>query len=101
MKTFATLITALDSSNKTTLKKEAIIQFLTHATEKDKLWFLALMTGKRPKRSIATKDLKIWVLEITGIPDWLLVESYAAVGDLAETLALLLPPPLEKSRYII
>lgn len=97
MKAFATLITALDSSNKTSLKKEAIIQFLTHATEKDKLWFLALMTGKRPKRSIATKDLKIWVLEITGIPDWLLVESYAAVGDLAETLALLLPPPLEKS----
>lgn len=93
---FATLINALDSSNKTNLKKEAIIRFLNLAPEKDKLWFLALMTGKRPKRIISTKDLKMWVLEITNIPEWLFVESYASVGDLAETLSLLLPPPVEK-----
>jgi DNA ligase-1 len=93
MKEFATLINALDSSNKTNLKKEAILDFFRTATEKDKIWFLALMTGKRPKRSIAIKDLKTWTLEITGIPEWLFIESYAAVGDLAETLSLLLPPP--------
>lgn len=100
MKEFATLINALDSSNKTNLKKEAILDFFRTATEKDKIWFLALMTGKRPKRSIAIKDLKTWTLEITGIPEWLFIESYAAVGDLAETLSLLLPPPamlIEKS----
>lgn len=93
MKEFATLINALDSSNKTTLKRDAILTFFAEASEKDKLWFLALMTGKRPKRSIAVKDLKTWTLEITGIPEWLFIESYAAVGDLAETLSLLLPPP--------
>ncbi|WP_333863484.1 ATP-dependent DNA ligase [Sphingobacterium sp.] len=100
MKEFATLINALDSSNKTNLKKEAILDFFASASEKDKLWFLALMTGKRPKRSIAVKDLKTWTLEITGIPEWLFVECYAAVGDLAETLSLLLPPAsqlIEKS----
>lgn len=94
---FATLINALDSSNKTSLKKEAIIRFLTFAPEKDKLWFLALMTGKRPKRPIATKDLKTWVLELTDIPEWLFTECYAAVGDLSETLSLLLPPPSERT----
>jgi DNA ligase-1 len=100
MKEFATLIHALDSSNKTNLKKEAILEFFRTATEDDKIWFLALMTGKRPKRGIAIKDLKTWTLEITGIPEWLFIESYAAVGDLAETLSLLLPPPavlIEKS----
>lgn len=100
MKEFATLIHALDSSNKTNSKKEAILTFFNQASEKDKLWFLALMTGKRPKRSIAIKDLKTWALEITGVPEWLFIESYAAVGDLAETLSLLLPPPsqqIEKS----
>ncbi len=91
MKEFATLIHALDSSNKTNLKKEAVLHFFREASDKDKLWFLALMTGKRPKRSIAVKDLKTWTLEITEIPEWLFIESYAAVGDLSETLALLLP----------
>ena len=91
MKEFATLIHALDSSNKTNLKKEAVLHFFREASDKDKLWFLALMTGKRPKRSIAVKDLKNWTLEITEIPEWLFIESYAAVGDLSETLALLLP----------
>ncbi|WP_433900294.1 ATP-dependent DNA ligase [Sphingobacterium puteale] len=93
---FATLINALDSSNKASLKKEAIIRFLSFAPEKDKRWFLALMTGKRPKRAISTKELKTWVMEITNIPEWLFVECYAAVGDLSETLALLLPPASEK-----
>jgi DNA ligase-1 len=93
---FATLINALDSSNKASLKKEAIIRFLTFAPEKDKRWFLALMTGKRPRRAISTKELKTWVMEITGIPEWLFIECYAAVGDLSETLALLLPPASEK-----
>src|SRR5690606_30638960 len=97
MKEFATLIHALDSSNKTNVKKEAIIAFLNEAPDKDKLWLLALMTGKRPKRPVSTKDLRTWALEITDIPEWLFIESYAAVGDLAETLALLLPPPTAAS----
>lgn len=94
---FATLINALDSTNKASLKKEAIIDFLRFAPDKDKLWFLALLTGKRPKRPISTKDLKTWVLELTAIPEWLFVECYAAVGDLSETISLLLPPPTKKT----
>lgn len=91
MKEFATLIQNLDSTNKTTQKLVAIEQFLKEASQNDKLWFLALFTGKRPKRAVTTALLKQWVLEVMQLPEWLFVESYAAVGDLGETIALLLP----------
>lgn len=91
MKAFATLINTLDSTNKTLLKQEAIAQFLREAEEGDKLWFLALFTGKKPKRNVNSTEMKRWAMELAGIPEWLFVESYASVGDLAETLSLLLP----------
>lgn len=93
MKAFADLIFALDSTNKTTAKLDAIQQFLRDGEEKDKLWFLALFTGKRPKRPLTTTLLKLWAMEVTQIPEWLFLESYSAVGDLGETIALVLPPP--------
>lgn len=93
MRTFATLVNALDSTNKTNLKLEAIDRFLHEADNDDKLWFLALFTGKRPKRNINTTLMKQWAIEVTAIPEWLFQESYAAVGDLGETIALILPQP--------
>ncbi len=77
-----------------------MVSYLETAPEKDKLWFLALFTGKKPKRSINVNLLKIWALEITKLPEWLFLESYSSVGDLGETLSLLLPKPqfeIEKS----
>lgn len=94
MKEFATLISALDSTNKTGLKQEAIINFLDTASDKDKLWFLALFTGKRPRRKVSTTLMKQWAMEISGIPDWLFRESYSSVGDLGETISLVLPEPV-------
>lgn len=91
MNVFAQLIQQLESTNKTTQKITAIEWFLAHASNEDKLWFLALFTGKRPKRSVATNLLKQWVLEQTKLPEWLFTECYAAVGDLGETIALLMP----------
>src|SRR5690606_1123049 len=93
MKEFTTLISALDSTNKTGLKQEAIINFLDTAPDEDKLWFLALFTGKRPRRKVSTTLMKQWAMEISGIPEWLFRESYASVGDLGETISLLLPEP--------
>lgn len=93
MKAFASLVHALDSTNKTNQKMEAIHHFFEVAEDKDKLWFLALFSGRRPKRGVSTTLLREWVKEITGIPEWLFKESYASVGDLGETISLLLPPP--------
>ncbi len=91
MKTFAALVNALDSTNKTTQKTEAIDQFLTEASEQDKRWLLALFTGKRPKRPVNSNLLKQWAMEVANIPEWLFLECYSSVGDLGETIALLLP----------
>lgn len=91
MRAFATLVNALDSTNKTNLKLEAIDRFLHEADNDDKLWFLALFTGKRPKRNINTALMKQWAIEVADIPEWLFQESYASVGDLGETIALVLP----------
>ncbi|MGN0020922.1 MAG: ATP-dependent DNA ligase [Sphingobacterium hotanense] len=93
MKEFAQLINTLDSTNKTSLKTEAIVQYLEVAENRDKLWFLSLFTGRRPKRQVSTTLMREWVKEIVDIPDWLFMESYSSVGDLAETISLLLPNP--------
>lgn len=93
MKAFANLINALDSTNKTNLKLEAIDRFLNEAGDSDKLWFLALFTGKRPKRNVNTALMRQWAIEAAGIPEWLFLESYVSVGDLGETISLILPQP--------
>ena len=93
MKHFAELISALESTNKTNAKVDAMVHYLRTAPDSDKLWFLALFTGKRPKRPVNTNYLKQWALEIIQLPEWLFLESYSSVGDLGETLSLILPPP--------
>lgn len=96
MRHFAELINALESTNKTNAKIDAIIDYLERAPDEDKVWFIALFTGKRPKRNVNTNYMKEWALEITKLPFWLFQESYSSVGDLGETLSLILPQPTEK-----
>ena len=96
MKNFAELINALESTNKTNAKIDAITDYLERAPDDDKLWFIALFTGKRPKRNVNTNYMKEWALEIIQLPFWLFQESYSSVGDLGETISLILPPPTEK-----
>lgn len=91
MKQFADLFTSLDQSNKTSDKLAALKIYFLNAPDEDRLWTIALFTKKRPKRQVNTKLLREWCCELTGIPDWLFEESYHTVGDLAETLSLLLP----------
>lgn len=95
MRHFADLINALETTNKTNTKIDAIIDYLERTPDEDKVWFIALFTGKRPKRNVNTNYMKEWALEITKLPYWLFQESYSSVGDLGETLSLILPPPQE------
>ncbi|MBS0126577.1 ATP-dependent DNA ligase [Thetidibacter halocola] len=96
MKDFATLFTRIDQTTKTTVKTRALADFFKTANDTDKLWTIALFSGRRPKRAVTTTQLREWAAERAGLPLWLLEESYPIVGDLAETLALMLPPA-EKS----
>lgn len=93
MREFSILINALDSTNKTNLKLEAVQRFLKDAGADDKLWFLTLFSGKRPKRSVSTTLMKQWAMEVANIPLWLFQECYGSVGDLGETISLILPEP--------
>jgi len=97
MKRFVQLIQRLELSNKTNDKIDALIHYFKEADEKDKVWVVALFTGKKPKRPVKAALLKQWTIELTGIPEWLFTESYANVGDLSETIALLLPPAANTS----
>ena len=92
MKVLAKLINALDSTNKTNSKITAIETFLSESSELDKYWFMRLFTGKRPRRSVKTSAMRDWAAQISQIPEWLFQESYTAVGDLAETISLIIPP---------
>jgi DNA ligase-1 len=88
---FAELVVLLGTSTKTNDKLEALIQYFKASIDKDKVWVIALFSGRKPKRTVNTTQLAVWSLEITGLPSWLYEESYHTVGDLAETIALLLP----------
>lgn len=96
MKHFSELISAIEITNKTNSKIDALVDYLKVAPEKDKLWIITLFTGKRPSRPVKTALMRQWCLEITGLPEWLFLESYSSVGDLGETIALMLPDPTHK-----
>lgn len=95
MKHFSQLITQLDQSNKTKDKLAALDQFFHTASNQDKVWAIAIFTHRRPKRQIATKQLREWCMEMSKTPAWLFEECYHTVGDLAETISLLLPLPTQ------
>ncbi|RIW14442.1 ATP-dependent DNA ligase [Algoriphagus lacus] len=95
MKHFAELISRLDQSNKTGDKLDALVDFFEKAPDEEKVWAVAIFSHRRPKRQVATRQLREWAIELAKIPDWLFEESYHSVGDLAETIALLLPPPTQ------
>jgi len=91
MKLFAELIRTLDSTNKTTLKVEALTRYFEEASDKDKVWAIAILSHRRPPRPVNTTLLREWATELANIPLWLFEESYHIVGDLAETIALIIP----------
>jgi DNA ligase-1 len=91
MQRFTALYTALDETNRTNDKVAALVEYFTAAPPEDAAWALYFLTGRRLNRLISSTLLRTWVAEDSGLPLWLVEESYDAVGDIAETLALLLP----------
>ncbi|SHM72939.1 DNA ligase-1 [Cyclobacterium lianum] len=91
MKRFSILFNQLDQTNKTGDKLKLLESYFLEVSDLDRLWTLALFTHKRPRRVVNTRQLREWCCEYAGISSWLFEESYHTVGDLAETIALLLP----------
>ncbi|MEP6750132.1 MAG: ATP-dependent DNA ligase [Bacteroidota bacterium] len=91
MKLFTRLVNVLGTSTKTNDKLEALSDYFHLADDQDKVWVIAIFSGRRPKRVVNSTQLSLWCLERVNIPAWLFDESYHTVGDLAEAIALLLP----------
>jgi DNA ligase-1 len=91
VKRFAALVAAIDETTRTTEKVDAMVSYFKDAEPADAAWAVHFLSGERPKRLIAVRRLAAWAIEASGIPEWLFEECYQAVGDLAETITLLLP----------
>jgi DNA ligase-1 len=91
MKKFALLIRLLATGSKVNVKIKALEDYFNSAPEADRIWVIAIFSGRRPKRAMSTAMLREACIQITGTPVWLFEECYHTVGDLAETIALLLP----------
>ncbi|HTD92448.1 MAG TPA: ATP-dependent DNA ligase [Chitinophagaceae bacterium] len=94
MKQFADLVNILGTSTKTNDKLAALSDYFAAADDKDKVWVIALFSGRRPKRTIRPSLIQQWCADLVDLPLWLFEESYHTVGDLSETIALLIPDTL-------
>jgi DNA ligase-1 len=93
VKDFVALFAALDATTRTNAKVQALVHYFENAPPADAAWALALLAGRRPPRPVTTTRMRAWAAQAAGIPDWLFAESYSAVGDLGETIALLAANP--------
>lgn len=97
MKRFAALYAALDATTSTNDKLDALIAYFSSAEPEDAAWASYFLAGGKPRQSVPTRLLTDCARDRAGLPQWLFDESYQAVGDLAETIAHVLPPASRES----
>ena len=106
MKHFARLFAELDASTATRAKQAALVRYFEDVrargatdpeAERDAAWAVYFLAGGRPRQTVPTRILRETACAVAALPDWLFEESYQAVGDLAETIAHVLPPPSRES----
>ena len=93
MRRFTRLYFELDATNRTGEKVAALERYFAEVPPADAAWALYFLTGRRVRRAVPHLRLRQWAAAAAGLPPWLLEECYDAVGDLSETIALLLPAP--------
>ncbi|MGD3621637.1 ATP-dependent DNA ligase, partial [Xanthomonas citri pv. citri] len=101
MKRFAALYRTLDRATGTLDKRAALVAYFRDAPALDAAWALYLLAGGKVAsarmRIASSGELREWITDTAGIADWLVADSYDHVGDLAETLALLLDDPVTEA----
>jgi DNA ligase-1 len=97
MRRFAALFEALDASTATGDKVEALRRYFAQAPAADAAWAVYFLAGGKPRQVVPTALLRATACAQAGIDDWLFEACYQAVGDLAETIAHVLPPPARRS----
>lgn len=99
MRRFARLYAELDASTSTDAKVASLVRYLAEAPPEDAAWGVYFLAGGRPRQTVPTALLRATAVQLAGVPEWLFEESYQAVGDLAETIALVLRAPSRRSDF--
>ncbi len=97
MREFARLYAELDETTATNRKLEALQNYFAGAAPENAAWAVYFLAGGKPRQAVPSKLLRQYAIEYAGLDEWLFDESYAAVGDMAETIAHILPPPKRHS----
>lgn len=97
MREFARLFAELDETTATNRKLEALQAYFSSAAPENAAWAVYFLAGGKPRQAVPTKLLREYAVEYAQLDEWLFEESYQAVGDLAETIAHILPPPERQS----
>lgn len=97
MKAFAQLYGRLDATTSSNAKLAALQDYFSQAQPADAAWAVYFLAGGRPRQLVPSRVLREIGMQQAALPEWLFEESYQAVGDLAETLSLLLPESLHSS----
>ncbi|NNE36303.1 MAG: ATP-dependent DNA ligase, partial [Rhodothermales bacterium] len=95
MHEFSVLYRRLDETSKRSEKTAALSEYFAQASAADAAWAVYFLVGRRPKRLVKSARLREWAAVQAGIGEWLFEDCHQAVGDLAETMARILPAPLE------
>lgn len=93
MKRFTRLFTELDTTTRSSEKQASLVRYLKEAPPADAAWAVAILTGRRIRRVMPYKELRALAAAESKLPDWLVKECHSAVGDLSETIDLILPSP--------
>ncbi len=91
MKAFAELYANLDATTSSNAKLAALQAYFRQAPPEDAAWAVYFLSGGRPRQLVPTRLLRDMATQAANIEPWLFEESYQSVGDLAETISLLLP----------
>jgi DNA ligase 1 len=99
MRHFAELYLALDASTATNHKVAALVRYFAAAPADDAAWAVYFLAGGKPRQTVPSAVLRQAACTVAGIDDWLFEACYQAVGDLAETIAHVLPPPTAQAEH--
>ncbi|WEF33367.1 ATP-dependent DNA ligase [Pseudoduganella chitinolytica] len=97
MREFARLYAELDETTATNRKLDALQAYFSSAAPENAAWAVYFLAGGKPRQAVPVKLLRQYATEYAGLDDWLFDECYDAVGDLAETIAHILPEPKTRS----
>jgi DNA ligase-1 len=91
MRAFAELYAELDATTSSNAKLAAMQRYFAQAAPEDAAWAVYFLSGGRPRQLVPVRLLHELAVIHSGLAPWLFEESYQSVGDLAETISLILP----------